>query len=91
MGIYNDYIVEHLKGLDVVLLEANHDIQMLQVGPYPYPLKQRILGERGHLSNESAGQLLCRILHENMKKIFGNRLQDMSHHYKEHKDLNEYL
>ena len=33
MGIYNDYIVEHLKGLDVVLLEANHDIQMLQVGP----------------------------------------------------------
>lgn len=70
MGIYNDYIVEHLKGLDVVLLEANHDIQMLQVGPYPYPLKQRILGERGHLSNESAGQLLCRILHDNMKKIY---------------------
>ena len=70
MGIYNDYIVEHLKGLDVVLLEANHDIQMLQVGPYPYPLKQRILGERGHLSNESEGQLLCRILHDNMKKIY---------------------
>ena len=40
MGIYNDYIVEHLKGLDVVLLEANHDIQMLQVGPYPYPFMQ---------------------------------------------------
>jgi phosphoribosyl 1,2-cyclic phosphodiesterase len=43
---------------------------MLQVGPYPYPLKQRILGERGHLSNESAGQLLCRILHDNIKKIY---------------------
>lgn len=70
MGVYNDYIVEHLQGLDVLLLEANHDIQMLQVGPYPYPLKQRILGERGHLSNESAGQLLCRILHDNMKKIY---------------------
>ena len=70
MGVYNDYIVEHLKGLDTVLLEANHDIQMLQVGPYPYPLKQRILGERGHLSNESAGQLLCRILHDNIKKIY---------------------
>ena len=70
MGGYNDYIVEHLKGLDTVLLEANHDIQMLQVGPYPYPLKQRILGERGHLSNESAGQLLCRILHDNIKKIY---------------------
>lgn len=70
MGIYNDYIVEHLQNLDVLLVEANHDIQMLQVGPYPYPLKRRILGERGHLSNESAGQLLCRVLHDNMKKIY---------------------
>lgn len=70
MGFYNDYIVEHLKELDVLLLEANHDIQMLQVGPYPYPLKQRILGDRGHLSNESAGQLLCRVLHDHMKKIY---------------------
>lgn len=70
MGFYNDYIVEHLKGLDVLLLESNHDIQMLQVGPYPYILKQRILGSRGHLSNESAGQLLCKVLHDNMKKIY---------------------
>lgn len=70
MGVYNDYVVAHLKGLDTLLLESNHDIQMLQVGPYPYPLKKRILGERGHLSNESAGQLLCRILHDNMKKIY---------------------
>lgn len=70
MGVYNDYIVEHLQGLDVLLLESNHDIQMLQVGPYPYPLKQRILGERGHLSNESAGQLLCQVLHDDLKKIY---------------------
>lgn len=70
MGVYTDYIVEHLKGLDVLLLESNHDIRMLQAGPYPYPLKQRILGECGHLSNESAGQLLCRILHDRMKKIY---------------------
>lgn len=70
MGIYTDYIVEHLKELDVLLLEANHDIRMLQAGPYPYPLKQRILGECGHLSNESAGQLLCRVLHDQMKKIY---------------------
>ncbi len=70
MGVYTDYIVEHLRGLDVLLLEANHDIQMLEVGPYPYPLKQRILGACGHLSNESAGQLLCRILHDQMKKIY---------------------
>ena len=44
--------------------------QMLQVGKYPYYLKQRILGDRGHLSNENAGRLLCRLLHDNMKGIF---------------------
>lgn len=70
LGKYNEYIVENLKELDVLLLEANHDIRMLQVGKYPYYLKQRILGDRGHLSNENAGRLLCRLLHDHMKAIF---------------------
>ena len=70
LGIYDDYTVEHLKDLNAVVLEANHDIRMLQVGKYPYYLKQRILGDRGHLSNENAGRLLCRLLHDNMKAIF---------------------
>lgn len=69
LGYYDDYIVESLKGLDAVLLEANHDVNMLQVGPYPYYLKQRILGNRGHLSNENSGKLLSRILHDNMQAI----------------------
>jgi len=69
LGVYNDYTVECLKGMDAILLEANHDINMLQVGPYPYYLKQRILGDRGHLSNENTGRLLCRILHDNLKAI----------------------
>lgn len=69
LGVYNDYTVECLKGLDAILLEANHDVNMLQVGPYPYPLKQRILGSRGHLSNENSGRLLCRILHDKLKTI----------------------
>jgi phosphoribosyl 1,2-cyclic phosphodiesterase len=57
LGVYNDYTVECLKGMDALLIEANHDVNMLQVGPYPYHLKQRILGERGHLSNESSAKL----------------------------------
>ena len=69
LGVYNDYTVECLKGMDAILLEANHDVNMLQVGPYPYYLKQRILGERGHLSNENSGRLLCRILHDKLKTI----------------------
>ena len=70
LGKYNEYIVGNLQNLDALLLEANHDIRMLQVGKYPYYLKQRILGDRGHLSNENAGKLLCRLLHDNLKAVF---------------------
>ncbi len=69
LGVYNDYTVECLKGMDAVLLEANHDVRMLESGPYPYYLKQRILGERGHLSNEVSGRFLCRILHDDLKAV----------------------
>ncbi len=69
LGTYNDYTVECLRGMDVLFLEANHDVNMLQVGPYPYYLKQRILGERGHLSNEMAGQLLCGLLHDRLQAV----------------------
>ncbi|MBE5892455.1 MAG: MBL fold metallo-hydrolase [Lachnospiraceae bacterium] len=69
LGVYNDYTVECLKGMDALLIEANHDVNMLQVGPYPYYLKQRILGDRGHLSNENSGRLLSRILHDRLQTI----------------------
>lgn len=69
LGCYNAYTVECLRDLDVLYLEANHDINMLQVGPYPYYLKQRILGKKGHLSNEAAGKLLSMLLHDDMKAV----------------------
>lgn len=69
LGMYDDYIIENLQDLDALLLEANHDVHMLEVGSYPYPLKRRILGERGHLSNEVSGQLLGELLHDNMKHV----------------------
>ena len=70
LGTYDEYTVESLQGMDALLLEANHDINMLQVGPYPYALKQRILGNKGHLSNELSGRLLSRLLHDNLKTVF---------------------
>ena len=70
MGHYSQYIIDHLQGLDAILLEANHDVKMLEAGPYPYYLKRRILGDYGHLSNENAGRLLSSILHDNLKHIF---------------------
>ena len=69
LGTYDDHIVEKLQNVDVLLLEANHDVRMLQAGAYPYPLKQRILGDKGHLSNERSGQLLGKVLHDHLKHI----------------------
>ena len=43
---------------------------MLQTGPYPYVLKSRILGDRGHLSNDKSGELLCKLLSDKMKGVF---------------------
>ena len=69
LGNYTSYVTNHLQGLDAMVIEANHDIRMLETGPYPYYLKKRILGDYGHLSNERSGQLLCELLHDNMKGI----------------------
>ena len=68
--------MDALQGFDLLFLEANHDINMLQVGNYPYPLKQRILGEKGHLSNEACGRLLSRLLHDGIRYI---QLGHLSH------------
>ena len=70
LGCYTDYTQACLQDSDVLLLESNHDINMLQVGHYPYSLKQRILGNRGHLSNAASGQLLSRVLNSHLKGIF---------------------
>ncbi len=70
MGCFNRYTMNHLRELDVILIEANHDENMLQAGPYPYPLKQRILGEKGHLSNTASAMLLSQVLNDHMKMAY---------------------
>ncbi len=69
LGKFDDYIVDSLKDCNAILLEANHDVNMLQVGPYPYMLKQRILGDKGHLSNDSCGRLLVKLLNDGLEHI----------------------
>lgn len=69
LGCYNNYTIACMQDLDVLYLEANHDINMLQVGPYPYYLKQRILSDRGHLSNEACGRLLGELLNDHIQAV----------------------
>lgn len=58
IGHLTDEIRTALLGCDLVMLESNHDVMMLQNGPYPYPLKRRILGDNGHLSNACCAEFL---------------------------------
>ena len=82
LGNYNQYLIDKLQGLDVLLLEANHDIHMLEMGPYPYPLKQRILGENGHLSNEASGRFLNELLHDRFQGVMLGHLSKENNYEK---------
>lgn len=63
-GTITDEISYHGKSADLLVLEANHEVNILQCGPYPYSLKRRILSDYGHLSNEAAAKYLIDILNE---------------------------
>lgn len=68
-GVFTSYMAQTLHNVDCLVLEANHDPGMLQDGPYPWSLKQRISGEKGHLSNQGAGEALLKTLGENTKRV----------------------
>ena len=57
LGVVTPNVLEGVLGAHLVVCEANHDMDLLRSGPYPYPLKARILGDRGHLSNEAGADL----------------------------------
>jgi phosphoribosyl 1,2-cyclic phosphodiesterase len=56
LGYIPPSICDHLRGCDLLLLESNHDIEMLRVGPYPWSVKQRVMSRVGHLSNDALAQ-----------------------------------
>jgi phosphoribosyl 1,2-cyclic phosphodiesterase len=60
IGHMPDDVADKLRGSHMLILESNHDLEMLRVGPYPWILKQRLMGRYGHLSNTAA----CRFLRD---------------------------
>ncbi len=70
IGHRTEELADFLQEANILLLEANHDVRMLEVGPYPYVVKQRILGNYGHLSNIESGILLKQILHPGLRYVF---------------------
>jgi len=69
LGIATAMVREHLKDCCCLVLEANHDVPMLEEGPYPWPVKQRIKSRTGHLSNESSKELLMDIMHDRLSHV----------------------
>ncbi len=61
-GVVTERMQQALSGCDTVVLESNHDVGMLRCGSYPYVLKQRILSEIGHLSNETCAETACELV-----------------------------
>lgn len=69
MGHMNSTLLSCLEGCDMILIESNHDIEMLKMGRYPWPLKKRILGDTGHLCNETAAQVVAYLAKMGTKKF----------------------
>lgn len=67
-GVFTEEIRDNIIDSDIILLESNHDVDMLRMGPYPYKLKLRVLGENGHLSNEDCGSAIVSLLKNDKKK-----------------------
>jgi phosphoribosyl 1,2-cyclic phosphodiesterase len=71
-------VTDHCQDLDLLVLESNHDIQMLREGSYPPPLKARILSRVGHLSNEASAELLGRCLSSRLKTVILAHLSEQN-------------
>lgn len=69
MGYIMPEVMDILRGCDLLHIESNHDPLMLRNGPYPYPLKMRILSDRGHLSNDACAAVLPELVRSGTTRI----------------------
>jgi phosphoribosyl 1,2-cyclic phosphodiesterase len=78
LGIATRLVADRLKGCRVLILEANHDEDLLRDGPYPWHLKQRIRGNHGHLSNSACAELLSGLLWDGLEAVFLAHLSEVN-------------
>jgi phosphoribosyl 1,2-cyclic phosphodiesterase len=78
LGVATGMVKQHLKNCELLILEANHDSAMLEQGPYPWPLKQRIKSRTGHLSNEDSRILVNELKHPDLKHVILGHLSEIN-------------
>lgn len=76
LGYMPDSIQVHLRGADFLLLESNHDLEMLKVGPYPWSVKQRVMGRKGHLSNDAVSDYIGDAMDSSVTTLVLGHLSD---------------
>jgi len=69
LGAATNLVHRHLENCSILVLEANHDVEMLKNGPYPWPVKQRIKSRFGHLSNEQSVKVLSQVYSEDLQEV----------------------
>jgi phosphoribosyl 1,2-cyclic phosphodiesterase len=80
LGYIPDSLRVHLRGCDLLVLESNHDIEMLRVGPYPWSVKQRVMSRRGHLSNEMAADFIQNDLDSRVSTLLLGHISEHNNH-----------
>jgi phosphoribosyl 1,2-cyclic phosphodiesterase len=78
LGMATSMVKTHLQSCALLILEANHDADMLTKGPYPWPLKQRINSRVGHLSNQAAKHLLNEVQHDRLIHVVLAHLSEIN-------------
>jgi phosphoribosyl 1,2-cyclic phosphodiesterase len=80
LGIGTRLVQEKLKGCGVLVLESNHDEEMLANGPYPWHLKQRVKSRHGHLSNRDSAALFTEVMNPGLEALFLAHLSEVNNH-----------
>lgn len=80
LGYIPDSIRFQIRGADLLVLESNHDLEMLKVGPYPWSVKQRVMSRQGHLSNDAVAQFIRRHLEPCTQTLVLGHLSENNNH-----------
>lgn len=80
LGYIPENVRYSLRGADLTLLESNHDLDMLKVGPYPWPLKQRVMSRKGHLSNDTAAGYILESMAQSAHTLMLGHLSEHNNH-----------
>jgi phosphoribosyl 1,2-cyclic phosphodiesterase len=80
LGYIPESIKFHLRGADLLILESNHDLEMLKVGPYPWAVKQRVMSRNGHLSNAAVADFIASDLDGSVRTLVLGHLSEHNNH-----------